>query len=202
MKNLHVCIAISATILLNSCVTTKTYTTEEKKMRNEGESVYVIKSDGKKVGGSKIDVPSIWNGKSSWIKIDGQKFEGEEISAYQDKKASYAKFGNKKDGWLWIKQLKRGKINLYYYDINTNESYYDGTKYVNRRNTQTHFVFQKANDRMLEANMTEIAEMLKDNKEAYQTFTNQFGTADRAVLPKQLQNHPKVLFSAIDIYNG
>jgi|GEM_PF-1090431 len=202
MKNLRVCFAISATILLNSCVTTKTYTTEEKKMRNEGESVYVIKSDGKKVGGSKIDVPSIWNGKSSWIKIDGQKFEGEDISAYQDKKASYAKFGNKKDGWLWVKQLKRGKINLYYYDINTNESYYDGTKYVNRRNTQTHFVFQKANDRMLETNMTEIAEMLKDNREAYQTFTNQFGSADKAVLPKQLQNHPKVLFSAIDIYNG
>lgn len=202
MKKLNVRFAITATVLLSSCVTTKTYTAEEKKMRNEDENVYVVKSDGKKVTGSTIDVPSIWNGKSSWIKIDGQKFEGEDLNAYQDKKASYAKFGNSKDGWLWVKQLKRGKINLYYYDTHTSEQYYDGTKYVTRRNTQTHFVFQKANGRMLEANITEIADMLKDNREAYQTFTNQFGSADRAVLPKQLQNHPKALFSAIDIYNG
>ena len=130
MKKLNVCLVITATMFLSSCVTTKTYTAEEKKMRNEDEQVSVVKSDGKKVTGSKIDVPSIWNGKSSWIKIDGQKFEGEDINAYQDKKASYTKFGNSKDGWLWVKQLKRGKINLYYYDINTNDQYYDGTKCV------------------------------------------------------------------------
>lgn len=202
MKKKNACLAIGAMLLLSSCVTTKTYTNEEKKMRNEDEPVYVIKSDGKKIVGSKISVPSIWNGKSSWIKIDDQKFEGSDIDAYQDKKASYARFGNTKDGWVWVKQLKRGKINLYYYDIITREQYYDGTKYVNRNNTQTHFVFKKANGRMLESNITEIAEMLKDNKEAYQIFTNQFGSADKKVLPKQLSNHPKVLFSAIDIYNG
>ncbi|MEO7486479.1 MAG: hypothetical protein ABIU77_05235 [Ferruginibacter sp.] len=202
MKKLNACLAIAVTVLFTSCVTTKSYTDEEKKMRNQDEPVYVIKKDGKKIVGSKISVPSIWNGKSNWIKIDDQKFEGDEVDAYQDKKASYARFGNEKGGWLWVKQLKRGKINLYYYELHNRENYYDGTKYVSRDNSEVHFVFKKGNGRMLESNITEIATMLKDNQEAYQKFTKQFGGEDRSVLPKQLKNHPTVLFSAVDIYNG
>jgi len=44
--------------------------------------------------------------------------------------------------------------------------------------------------------------MLKYNRAAYQKLTNQFSSKEKTVLPKQLQNHPKVLFSGIDIYNG
>ena len=54
----------------------------------------------------------------------------------------------------------------------------------------------------MELSITDIAELLRDNKNAYNKFTSTFGEKDRILLPKQLQNHPRVIFEAIDIYNG
>jgi hypothetical protein len=63
--------------------------------------------------------------------------------------------------WVWVKQLKRGKINLYYYELHHMDNYYNGTKYVTKNTSELHFVFQKGKGGMLESIITEIAAMLK-----------------------------------------
>lgn len=176
---------------------TKTYTKEEKKMKIENESFLVVKSSGEKISGKSLKFVS----KSSAIKIDDQEIKVKEVTAYQNKTAYFIKFGPP-DKFTWVKQLKRGKINLYYYDIISHGSYFNGTKYVTENKTETHFVFRKGDEELLELSITGIAERLKDNKDAYDNFTATFGEKDKKFLPKQLQNHPKVLFRSIDIYNG
>ena len=183
--------------LLNSCVTTQTYTKEEKKMKIDNESVFVVKNGGKKITGKKIKVSL----RTSSIKIDDQEININDLIAYQDKAAYYAKFTTDEKN-TWVKQLKRGKINLYYYEIYTYKKIYNGTKSVSDNKNDTHFVFNKGKGQLLELNITDIAKLLKDNKDAYNKFTSTFGEKDRILLPKQLQNHPKVIFEAIDIYNG
>lgn len=195
-------ITMSIIVWCSSCVTTGTYTKEEKKMRNPDEKVYAELNNGKKISGSSISYPSVFKAEKSWIKIDDHKLDVKEMVSYQDKSAMYARFGNVDNSWIWVKQLKRGKINLYHYDIVINKSYYDGIKYVNRSETTTHFVFQKGNAPMIECNITEVAAILRDNPKALSIFTGQFGSTDKGFLPKQLQNHPQVIFNAIDIYNG
>ena len=176
--------------LLNSCVTTQTYTKEEKKMKIDNVSVLVVKKDGKTIYGKTLKF--IY--KSSSIKIDDQEFKISDLFAFQDKTAYFAKFGTDKK-YIWVKQLKRGKINLYYFDA---PSYYTSNGNVNI----AHFLFNKNSEKLLELSITDIALLLKDNKNAYNKFTSTFGEKDRILLPKQLQNHPRVIFDAIDIYNG
>ena len=190
MKNLSFALPLILMFLLNSCVTTQTYTREEKKMKIDNEGVLVVKKDGKSIYGKTLKFVY----KSSSIKIDDQEFKTSDLFAFQDKTAYFAKFGTDKK-YIWAKQLKRGKINLYYFDA---PSYYTS----NGKTNITHFLFNKGSEKLLELSITEIAELLRDNKMAYNKFTTTFGEKDRILLPKQLQNHPKVIFEAIDIYNG
>lgn len=187
-------------LILISCVTTKTYTDEEKRMRmGDGKSLVVMK-DGTQIAGDRLTFHSGKKG-GNFAKIDNQEINVQDISAYQTKKAYYVRFGSD-DNFVWVKQLKRGKINLYYYDetFHTSSIYGSGPAVSNR--TDTHFIFQKGSGQLVELSIERIADMLKDNRKAYAYFSQQFGSKDKKVFPKQLQNHPKVLFQAIDLYNG
>lgn len=175
-----------------SCVMAKTYKVEEKKMRIENENVFVIKTNGEKVSGKKIATPSVFNGGADWIKIGRQKFQFDELTAYQDHSAYYCKFGP-----IWVKQLKRGKINLFYYEVVTPKSPSNG----NQNQYDEHFVFQKGDGKILELSSEAISEMLKDNMNARAKFDAQFKPG-KVIFPKQLQNHPKALFEIIDMYNS
>lgn len=194
MKKLNFILFAGVLFLFSSCVVRKTYTTEEKKMKI-GNDVFVIKKNGEKISGTKFSEPSIWNGKADWIKIDEKKIDGNEIVAFQNKDAYFVKF-EKSGDHFWIRQLKRGKINLYYYDV------LNALPSQTNTNPQQHFVFQKGSEQLSESSISEIAKMLKDNQAAYTRFVSQFGSEDRVLFPKQLQMHPKVLMEAIDIYNG
>ena len=197
MKKITTGLFTGFVMLISSCVMTKTYTTEEKKMRLDkgGEKVFVVKTNGEKIIGKKLSQPSAWSAHSTWIKVDNEKIGNADIIAFQDKEAYHVKFGNK-ERWTWVKQLKRGKINLYHYEVSGNKTGYNSVVLGER------FVFQKGSERLLESNISEIADMLKDNKRAYSIFTAQFGSKDKNILPKQLEKHPKALFEAIDAYNG
>lgn len=184
------------TLLLTSCVMTKTYTNEEKKMKLENETFLLIKNDGQKISGQSLKLLP-----KSLIKIDDQEFKVIDVSAYQNKTAYFVKFGTP-ENYVWTKQLKRGKINLYYYDVVTRKSYYNGSKYVNDDKTDTHFVFSKNGEQLQELSITDIAERLKDNVNAFNKFKATFGEKDKKIFGRALQNHPKVLFESIDIYNG
>jgi hypothetical protein len=174
-----------------SCVIAKTYTVEEKKMRIEGDRVLVIKTNGDTVFGRKLSVPSIWNLNGHWVELDGKKYQFEGLTGYQDKKYFYGKFGT-----VWARQLKRGRMNLYEYEVVTYNSVGSG-----KNEYDTHFVFQKGNGKLLELSGVAISEWLADNRRAYDMFNSQFKRG-RVVFPKQLQHHPKVLFDVVDVYNG
>ena len=195
MKNLI--IALPLVLLLSSCVMTKTYTKEELKMKTDNGDVFVIKNDGKKISGTTLKLSY----KPPSIKIDDQEISTKELIAYQDKNAFFLKYKTG-DNFIWAKQLKRGKINLYYFDVATRTTVFNGTKYVTDHVINSHFVFNKGNEELLELNISGIAKLLKNNKNAFNKFTSTFGEKNRIILPKQLQAHPKVLFDAIDIYNG
>lgn len=193
-------VVLSASLFLfSSCVMTKTYTVEEQKMLLENKVPFVEKNNGQIVTGTKMTFPSAFS-KKGWIAIDGEKFQPDEIKAYQTKNAYHVKFGTDND-WLWVTQLKRGKINLFYYDVQTHSSYFDGVKWRSDNKSTQHFVFQKGDDKLYELGIKEISELLKDNQAASDKFNTQFKPGKK-FLPKQLQNHPKVLFDAIDLYNN
>ncbi len=40
-----------------ACITAKTYSVEEKKMRFPADQCFVIKTDGEKIAGSKVSLP-------------------------------------------------------------------------------------------------------------------------------------------------
>ena len=71
MNKIHACLSLICALLFSSCVTTKTYTSEEKLMRLDGD-VFVITNDDRKVSGDKISGASLWITKASWVKLDGE----------------------------------------------------------------------------------------------------------------------------------
>src|SRR4051812_41209737 len=97
-----------------SCVLQKTYTVEEKKMRI-GDDLFVVKKNGEKISGKKIQMLGIHNGTETWVKIDNEKIDVNEVIAYQNKDGYHINFEKLGDR-LWPTQLKRGKINLFYYN--------------------------------------------------------------------------------------
>lgn len=199
MKLLHLALPLVVTILVSSCVLTKTYTVQEKKMKINDQNALVVQNDGKTITGNSLKLTR----RGSAIKMDDQIIEFKDIMAYQNKTAYFVKFETGRNSF-WVKQLKRGKINLYYYEVYTHihNAYYDGSRYVSENSTDTYFVFNKTGEPLAELSITEIAQLLKTNKAAFTKFTSTFGTKSRVFLPNKLANHPKVLFEAIDIYNG
>lgn len=199
MKNSISIFLIGILFSISSCITTKTYTTEEKKMRI-GEDVFIIKTNGEKITGKKISHPSSFSF-AQWRKIDNQKIEAADMSAYQDKNCYYVKFENHFNSW-WIKQLKRGRINLYHYQsirsriptaTETDQSHF---------REEEHFVYQKDNGELYEGSIAKLAQYLKDKPAAYNKFILQFGDSDKKAFSIKLVNHPKELFEIIDIYNS
>jgi hypothetical protein len=194
MNRLAPLMALVVILPMASCVMSKTYTDEEKKMRMGPDQYFVIKTNSEKVAGNKI---SLAGGLTSGgpVKLDGQKYQFDELLNVQDRHAYYAKFNN-----LWVKQLKRGKINLYYFETSTpmmGATPSSPTRYEYHQ----HFVFQKGDGPMQELSKEAISEMLSDNREAQAKFDAQFHPGQK-FLPKQLDKHPKVLFDVIDMYNN
>jgi hypothetical protein len=191
--------ALSA-LLLWSCVTNKTYRVEEKKMLVDNKTALLIKAKGDTVRGSSLSLPSTMHPYAKWIKFDGNKILSDGIVALQDGKSFYGKFGND-SSYHWVKQIKRGKINLYYFDVQTIDDF-NAVAGHSKYSISTYFVVQKGNEPLQEANIAGMAERLKDNNAAYARFVRQFGDHDRSVLPREMSKHPKAVFEAVDIYNG
>src|ERR1700735_4935784 len=136
MNRLTSLLVLALILPIVSCVMSKTYTDEEKKMRMEPDQYFVIKTNGEKVTGKKISLSGGLSF-SGWVKLDGQKYQFDDLLNVQDRHAYYAKFNN-----LWVKQLKRGKINLYYFE--TSSPMMGSTPSAPTRYVYTqHFVFQK-----------------------------------------------------------
>ena len=167
---------------------------------DEKGNTFIVKKNGDKVYGKKITRPSAMNPDQIWIKLDGQKFDNDDLEGYQDANGFYALFDRHGTN-TWVKQLKRGAINLYTYETYAVPGSMQGSP---SSQNHDHYVFEKASTglELAELSIPDIASILKDNKRAYDTFTAQFGSIDKKILPKQLENHPQVLFDAVDIYNG
>ncbi len=183
-------------ISLFSCITAKTYTGEEKRMRVETDQLFVIKTDGTKIVGKTLSkTPSGYYRTREWVNMDGQKYNFDSLQNYQDRNTFYSKFGNH-----WVRQLKRGKINLFYYETADRVATMGPTANSQYEYHQ-HFVFQKGDGPLQELSKEAISELLRDNREAQAKFDAQFKPGQK-FLPKQLDKHPQTLFEVIDMYNN
>ena len=196
MKNLLPVLLIVWALSTGACVTTKTNTNEEKSMKIENDKVLVIKSNGEKIVGQKFSKSGSLNIGGHWVAIDGVKYPLSDLIAYQDTKDYYVPFGD-----IWVRQLRRGKINLFTYETTIYGHPANGSGMDNLNSYSTHFVFQKGDGKLWELSIEAIGDLLKDNQKAYDEFKAQFRPGIIA-FPKQLQNNSKVLFEVIDIYNG
>lgn len=194
MKRLNRQLFFALILIAASCTTSKSFTDEEKKMRVPDDPMFVVKTNGEKVSGSKLSTAGVFS-TTAWVKLDGTKYAFDELQKYQDRHSYYAKFNN-----VWAKQLKRGKISLYYYETSTPEPF-TGPDHHTTYVSQTHFVFQKGDGPLQELSLTAISELLSDNREARDKFDAQFHPGQKW-LPKQMQNHPKVVFDVVDMYNN
>jgi hypothetical protein len=173
---------------------TQTYTIEEKKMRIGDYKAFAVESSGDTFFGHKISTPSVFNGRAQWIELDGKKYQDEDLRAYQDGRAFYGAYKSSY-GYIWCRQLKRGKINLYGFETSRRDPM------SNRIVNDQHFVFQKGNGPMEEPNLERISELIKDDRKALGLFNEDFRPG-AVFLPKRLEMHPKALFGIIDQYNA
>jgi hypothetical protein len=192
MKRFTPLVFLTSVLPMVACVTAKTYKVEEKKMRSPTDQCFVIRNDGAKVVGSKLSLPAF---SYAWVKLDGQKYEFDQLQSIQDRHSYYTKFNN-----VWVRQLKRGKINLFYYETRQQVAIAGPPSAMPRYETIQHFVFQKEDGPLHELSIEAVSELLSDNREAQDKFDAQFQPG-RKFLPKQMKNHPQVLFEVIDIYN-
>lgn len=193
MKRLTPLLVLVILLPTVSCVTSKMYADEEKKMRIGADQYFVIKTNGEKISGKKLSTPSGFAFTRGWVKLDGQKYEFDDLQNYQDRHACYARFNN-----VWAKQLKRGKISLYYYETSAPSAFPSASGHT-QYEYSVHFVFQKGDGPLQELSKEAISEMLSGNREAQAKFDAQFHPGQKW-LPKQLQNHPQVLFEVVDMY--
>jgi hypothetical protein len=175
-------------VLFNSCVTFKMYDRETAKMRLPEYDALVIKTNGEKISGNKIS--NVYDKKvfkEFVFKIDGNTIPESQVIAYQDKKAFFRKYNNQ-----WAKSLRKGKINLFYFDTYVSSNSRDSRGYTD------HYVFEKNNNGLKECSKSEISEMLIDNSEAYNKFNQEFKKTNGYIIR---QMKLAEILSIIDIYN-
>jgi len=190
---------MAGALFLCSCATNKTFKAEEKQMLVDNNTPLIVKANGDTIKGKEASIPPAINAYAKWVKLDDQKLPSDGIVALQDGKTFYKKFGSD-SSFIWTKQVKRGKINLYCYDAQHPTGFatpWGSSKY----DSPVYFAIQKGDEPLRHARTSDIAECLKDNKEAYEKFEHQFGGEEKNGLPKQMVKHSDVLFEAIDIYN-
>jgi hypothetical protein len=198
MKPLRLCCcALFISLLAFSCSPTRLYDLEEKKVRFPDTPIFVTKSDGVKLTGRSISTPGSFAFSHDWIKLDGQKFLMGELQNYQDQHAFHIKYNS-----VWARQLKRGKINLYWYITSVPEQRMMSTgRYATVYKNIAHFLFQKDDGPILELSGKQISELLSDNREAQAKFDATFKPG-RKWFPQHLADHPKTLFAILDMYNN
>lgn len=180
--------ALAVMILLQSCVTFKMYDKQTKKMRLQEYEALVIKLNGEKVQGKKITRIKDKKAPNGFaFKIDDTIIPEKEVFAYQDKKAYYRKFKDE-----WVKLLRKGKMNLYYYDVYT---------YSNDRASRgfdDHYVFQKGDGELKELRKHEIAVEIADNSEALHKFNAMYKRGNHYANRSMKLNE---IISVIELYN-
>lgn len=195
----YVFIAMATAVFFCSCATNKNFKAEEKQMLVDNNTPLIIKANGDTVKGKEASIPSGLHTYEKWIKLDGEKIPTKEIVALQDGRTFYGKYSYD-SSYLWAKQIKRGRINLYYYEAQHPTGIatpWGSSKY----DSPLYFAIQKGDEPLRHARASDIADRLKDNKEAYEKFEHQFGGDEKNGLPKQMVKHSDVLLQAIDMYN-
>jgi hypothetical protein len=193
MKIINAFLVLIFTLPMVSCFSSRPYAKEEKEARLPGDPIFITKSSGEKVLGKKISTPGLFHySQTQWVKLDREKYTLPDLQNYQDLKKYNVKYNN-----VWATQLKRGKINLYWFPTYGAASTYGGGE---RYATSIHFLFQKGDGALLELSPTSVSDLLSDNREAQAKFDNTFKPG-RKLFPQHLLDHPRILFAIIDMYN-
>ncbi len=185
--------------ILLSCTTFKQLDRVTQNMRVQGHNSFVVKNNGDTLFGNKLNGPS-GTGKSyeahykrkQFISLDGNEYNVNDIQSFQDNYALYHKMMDKSilgdDITLFVKLLKKGKINLY---SNGDRKHNDQVVDI--------FCFQKGNQPIKELSKDEIVSILSDNREALSKFNQYFHPERKHVNVKQLELNK--IMEVIEIYN-
>jgi hypothetical protein len=155
---------------------------------------WLVKNDGTKIYGSKIDWQSGLILKDQ-IKIDNQKFQIDEIKGYRDGDKYYGRRGNQ-----YIKRIVHGKANVYVQFTQVTSTSTDSQgRMRNRTYTRTDQYGQIGEDGKLVplAGQKEIRELLSDCPLAVE-----MASLSNSEMRKALKRDANYLNSIFDVYNN
>ncbi|GAB4093861.1 hypothetical protein [Flaviaesturariibacter terrae] len=195
MNQRHLCAAIACTLALSACTTYQEYEKETKSMRDKSSEYVVQRSDGQRLTGSKLH----WsrdNAGRQMIAVDGKAVPEDSVSSYQDKVAVYEKMASGK----WVRLLRSGRIRLFHYDERVTTGYHTGAggSRMADETDKDHYCFAKGANPPAELNRQQIADLLRDNAEAYKLFVANWRPSDK-YLPTAYALHQ--IIKVVDLYN-
>lgn len=180
-------------LIFTSCTTTKAVDDGRQidKGREPGEQFFIIKENGEKIIAAKITRPAVGNNIESRITVDGKKMDGPELFAFQDAEGYYAWLKATSPTKYWkgrfIKRVRRGKINLYYYG---SRSTYDNADY---------YYFEKEKGKFELLSFESFSSALSDNPSALQELQRLY--PKRKILDKDIQRNSQDLPAIVELYN-
>ena len=159
-----------------------------------GEGNYVVKNDGSKIYGKKVEWKSGLILKDQ-IRIDDQKFKISEIRGYRDGDEFFGRKGNE-----YIKRIVHGKVNVYVEFTQVSSTNTDSQGRMRTRNyTRTDQYGQIGEDgkMVVLAGQKEIRELLSDCPLAVE-----MASLSNSQTRKALKKNPNYLNSIFDVYNN
>ena len=158
------------------------------------EGNYLVKNDGTKIHGRKIDWKSGVVVKDQ-IKIDDHKFKISEIRGYRNGDIFYARKGNE-----YIKRIVHGKVNVY---VEFTEVTSTSTDNQGRMRTKTYTRTDQYGQKGENGNLVplagqkEIKELLSDCPLAVE-----MASLSNSQMRKAIKKNPNYLNSIFDVYNN
>lgn len=180
-------------LILTSCTTMKAIDDGRQvdKGREPGEQFFIIKENGEKIISAKITRPAVGNHIESRITVDGKKMDGPKLFAFQDTEGYYAWLKETSPTKYWkgrfIKRVRRGKINLYYYG---SRGTYDNSDY---------YYFEKEKGKFEPLTFESFSTALSDNQPALQELRRRYPKGK--ILDKDTQRNSQDLPAIVELYN-
>ena len=180
-------------LILVSCTTTKKIEELRQidKGREPGAEFFAVKTNGEKIIATKITRPSVGNYTQTRIIVDGNKMEGTDLIAFQDAEGYYVWVSDPKPTKYWkgrfIKRVRRGKMNLYFYGT---RSTYDNNDF---------YFFEKEKGRYERLTYESFSLALSDNQQALQEFRKLYPKGK--ILLQDIYGNSVKLASVVEIYN-
>jgi len=158
------------------------------------QATYLVKNDGTKVYGKKIN----WQGGAilkDQIKIDDQKFPSKEIRGFKRDTVYYGRLG-----YSFIKRVVHGKLNIYYDVVTGTSTSTDSQGNIRSRNTSTTVFYAQQGEKGEMIRLYDIEDIKKLVEDC--PLAASMVDIHKKQLKKELKNDRQYLTKLINIYNN